>query len=144
MQTSNGGGPEARIERELQVLSDRLGGYANADHWFDQLIDSWRTHDGSRIPALELEGIGEMIPVWVSNGESQITASVLKELERFLSDGALDQVAAKGYAIEVLSATRDQLILDEVERMEPSSIRSQIESSMGVQTRQIWNALWAA
>jgi hypothetical protein len=136
--------PGERIQRELETLSDRLGSRANADHWFDEKVDSWRTHDGSRIPVLELAGIGEAIPKWVSGGDSRRAANVLEELEAFLCDAGTDQVAAQGWAIEVLDEVRNRLISFDESGPGYSSIRSDIEVMMGERTRVIWERLLSA
>jgi hypothetical protein len=136
--------PGNRIERELETLSDRLGSRANADHWFDEIVDSWRTHMGSRIPVLELAGIGEAIPAWVSSGDTRTAANVLEELEACLSDEGAEQVAAEGYALEVLDGVRNRLIALEERSPNYSSIRSEIELMMGERTRVIWDGLLSA
>ena len=124
------------LHTEMMEYADRLGRPGNQDNrWFDQTVESWRMTDGERLVVMEFHQIGEQLLTWITEGRSEISESVLAEMEGSLVDGELPAEDARDFALEILEG----LLAAVNEHGGDTSIpRTQLLKLMGDETKLLW------
>jgi hypothetical protein len=129
----------SELDDEMLEFADRLGAKADVDNaWFQKLVAHWRLRDGSRSAIMELNLLGRQLYIWTDNGQREISAEILGELDIALSQSS-SHPNAELFADEVLGGLLIEVYQHRESRPnEAPLVETELIQMMGDETKLLW------